>query len=110
MTDSMRTAIGETDRRRAIQVQYNVDNDITPQTIIKPIDMSLVAISEADYVTVSLEAEEPAADLSPEQLERYLTELEEKMREAAKRFEFEKAADLRDRIKALRTKAVTSPV
>ncbi len=110
MTDSMRTAIGETDRRRAIQVQYNVDNDITPQTIIKPIDMSLVAISEADYVTVSLEADEPAADLSPEQLERYLSELEEKMREAAKRFEFEKAAELRDRIKALKTKAVTSPV
>ena len=53
-------------------------------------------------VTVSLEAEEPAADLSPEQLERYLTELEEKMREAAKRFEFEKAAELRDRIKALK--------
>jgi excinuclease ABC subunit B len=109
MTDSMRNALGETDRRRAIQVQYNEDNGITPQSIIKPIDMSLVAISEADYVTVSLEAEEPAADLSPEQLERYATELEGKMREAAKRFEFEKAAELRDRIKALKTKAVISP-
>jgi excinuclease ABC subunit B len=102
MTDSMRSAIGETNRRRAIQVQYNEENGITPQTIVKPIDMSLAAISEADYVTVSLEAEEPAEDLSPEQLERYLAELEEKMREAAKRFEFEKAAQLRDRIKALK--------
>ena len=90
-------------------MEYNERNGIVPQSIIKPIDMSLVAISEADYVTVSLEAEEPAADLSPEQLERYATELEGKMREAAKRFEFEKAAELRDRIKALKTKAVISP-
>ena len=49
MTDSMKRAIGETDRRREIQVRYNVENNITPESIIKPIDMTLVAIAEADY-------------------------------------------------------------
>jgi excinuclease ABC subunit B len=104
MTVSMRTAIGETNRRRAIQTQYNVENHITPQTIVKPIDMTLVAISEADYVTVSLEPEEPAADVPPDQLDRYAVELEEKMREAARKFDFEKAAELRDRLKSLKAR------
>src|SRR5512140_2908621 len=57
MTDSMRRAIGETNRRRTIQEQYNLENNITPQSIIKPIDMSLVAIAEGDYVTVPVEPE-----------------------------------------------------
>ena len=51
-TDSMKRAIDETNRRRAIQEQYNEQNNITPQSIIKPIDMSLVRIAEGDYVTV----------------------------------------------------------
>ena len=57
MTDSMRRAIDETNRRRAIQVAYNEENGITPQSIVKPIDMSLVAIAEADYVTIPAEPE-----------------------------------------------------
>ena len=73
-----------------------------PQSIIKPIDMSLVRIAEADYVTVPLEAEDETAELPPEQRDRFITELEERMRDAARKFEFEKAAQLRDRIKALR--------
>jgi excinuclease ABC subunit B len=93
MTDSMRRAIGETDRRRAIQREYNIEHNITPQSIIKPIDMSLVAIAEADYVTVSVEDE---GDDVP------IAMLEDQMREAARKFEFEKAAKLRDRIKFLR--------
>ena len=104
MTGSMRTAIEETNRRRRIQVQYNEENNITPQSIIKPIDMSLVAIAEADYVTVPLEEEEEG-EVPPEQLERYIGELEQKMREAAKKFEFEQAAQIRDRIKALKGEA-----
>jgi excinuclease ABC subunit B len=106
MTESMRTAIEETNRRRRIQVQYNEENNITPQSIIKPIDMSLVAIAEADYVTVPLEEEEEG-EVPPEQLERYIGELEQKMREAAKKFEFEQAAQIRDRIKALKAKLVS---
>ena len=106
MTDSMRTAIDETNRRRRIQVEYNEENNITPQSIIKPIDMSLVAMAEADYVTVPLEEEEEG-EVPPEQLERYIGELEEKMREAARKFEFEQAAQIRDRIKALKAKLVS---
>src|SRR5277367_6187787 len=106
ITDSMRRAIGETERRRKIQSAYNEANNIVPQSIVKPIDMSLVAIAEADYVTVPLEPEDDAAELAPEQRERYLTELEERMREAAKKFEFEKAAQIRDRLKALRSRGL----
>jgi excinuclease ABC subunit B len=61
-----------------------------------------VAIAEGDYVTVPLEVDEEVEDLTPEQRIRYITELEEKMREAARKFEFEKAAQLRDRVKALK--------
>ena len=106
MTDSMREAIGETNRRRSIQVKYNEENHITPQSIVKPIDMTLVAIAEADYVTVPLE-EEDQGEVPPEQLERVIGELEQKMREAAKKFEFEKAAQVRDRVKALKARLVS---
>jgi excinuclease ABC subunit B len=103
ITDSMQRAISETERRRRIQEAYNQDNGITPQTISKPIDMSLVAVAEADYVTVPLEEEEDAAQLlTPEQRQSLIAELETKMRESAKTFEFEKAARFRDRIKALK--------
>ncbi|MGB9605107.1 MAG: excinuclease ABC subunit UvrB [Bryobacteraceae bacterium] len=109
VTESMRVAIEETNRRRRIQMQYNLEHNITPQSIIKPIDMSLVAIAEADYVTVPAEPEVPEAELSPEQLEETIRELEQRMREAARKFEFEKAAELRDRIKALRARLVLEP-
>jgi excinuclease ABC subunit B len=102
MTDSMKRALDETSRRREIQVEYNERNGITPQSIVKPIDMSLVAVAEGDYVTVSMEADEEVETLSPEQRQRYIGELEERMREAARKFEFEKAAQLRDRVKGLR--------
>jgi excinuclease ABC subunit B len=105
MTDSMKRALDETARRRRVQVEYNERNHIVPQSIIKPIDMSLIAIAEGDYVTVELEADEEVENLTTEQRDRYLGELEEKMREAARKFEFEKAAQLRDRLKALRTVA-----
>jgi len=102
MTDSMRRALDETDRRRRIQVEYSERNDITPQSIIKPIDMSLVAIAEADYVTVPLETEDDGTEMTPDQRLRLIGELEERMREAARKFEFEKAAQLRDQLKELK--------
>jgi excinuclease ABC subunit B len=85
MTDSMRRAIDETNRRRAVQVAYNQENDITPQSIIKPLDMALVAIAEADYVTVPVEPESPVEQLSPAQRDQLLKELEEQMKEAARK-------------------------
>jgi excinuclease ABC subunit B len=104
MTESMRRAIAETNRRRRIQSDYNEAHGITPQSIIKPIDMSLVAVAEADYVTVPIEETEieAALELPPAERERLIASLEEQMREAARKFQFEEAARLRDRIKALR--------
>jgi len=115
ITDSMGRAIRETDRRRELQQAYNEANNITPQTIIKPIDMSLVAVAEGDYVTVPLDdevspEEAAAAELSPEQRDALIADLERKMREAAKIFEFEKAAQFRDRIKALKATGVYEEV
>jgi excinuclease ABC subunit B len=106
MTDSMKRAIGETSRRRAIQVAYNEENHIIPQSIIKPLDMTLIRVAEGDYVTVPLEPESPTEEMSIEDREKYLAELEQQMREAAKHFEFEKAAQLRDRVKAIRSRAL----
>jgi excinuclease ABC subunit B len=108
MTESMRTAIGETSRRRTIQRGYNEAHNIIPQTIIKPIDMSLVAVAEGDYVTVPLEEDEGPIDVAPEQMEKYLAEIEERMREAARKFDFKQAALYRDRIKELKTRMVTN--
>ena len=102
MTDSMKRALEETARRRRIQEEYNEANHIVPQSIVKPIDMSLVAVAEGDYVTVELEADEEVESLTPEQKAKFLADLEEQMREAARKFEFEKAAQLRDRLKALK--------
>ena len=102
MTDSMRHALDETARRRRTQVEYNERYGITPQSIVKPIDMSLVAVAEGDYVTVPLEEDEDVEGLTPEQRLRFIGELEERMREAARQFEFEKAGQLRDRVKALK--------
>jgi excinuclease ABC subunit B len=102
MTDSMKKALDETSRRRRVQVEYNERNGIVPQSIIKPIDMSLVAVAEGDYVTVPLEADEDVEGLTLEQRQRFIGELEERMREAARKFEFEKAAQLRDRVKGLK--------
>ena len=103
LTGSMKRAIDETSRRRTVQRQYNEDHNITPQSIIKPIDMCLIAIAEGDYVTIPIEPEDPVEEMTPEQRVRFLGELEASMREAAKKFDFEKAAQIRDRIKALRT-------
>jgi excinuclease ABC subunit B len=100
-----RRAIDETDRRREKQVAYNEENGITPTTIIRAINDSLASILKAEYAdltdeetTESLRFEDQAA------LDLYINNLESDMREAAKKFEFEKAAKLRDTVKELRTK------
>ena len=102
MTDSMRRAISETDRRRRTQVAYNEENGITPQTIVKAIDSNLIKVAEADYVTPELDDGSGLNELTPEQRASLMEELEHKMREAAKNFDFETAAQFRDRLKALR--------
>jgi excinuclease ABC subunit B len=104
MTDSMKQAIGETDRRRTVQRAYNEEHGITPQSIIRHIDMSLVKILQAEYADLAEEIEGMPAFETQRQLDEYIARLESDMREAAKKFEFEKAAKLRDTIKDLRTK------
>ncbi|HEY4049688.1 MAG TPA: excinuclease ABC subunit UvrB [Acidobacteriaceae bacterium] len=104
MTDSMRRAIDETDRRRAVQRAYNEEHGITPTSIIRSLDMSLVNILKAEYSDLTTEDEQIPAFSSQQELDAYIARLESDMRESAKRFEFEKAAKLRDTIKELRTK------
>ncbi len=104
MTDSMQKALDETNRRRAIQRAYNEEHGITPESIVRPLDMTLVAVADADYVDLTNEAEGLPEFRSQEELESYIAKLESDMREAAKRFEFEQAARLRDTIRDLRTK------
>jgi len=107
-TDSMNQAIDETNRRRAKQISYNKENNITPTSIIKSVDMELAKIVEADYVTVPLDEAGLDAATSgvknEQQLAELLQQLETQMREAAKKFEFERAAQLRDRIRSLKQK------
>ena len=102
MTGSMAQAIEETNRRRAKQVAYNEANFITPQSISKSVDMKLAAIVEADYVTVPTGDFNDADITSEQKLGEVLAQLEIQMREAAKKFEFERAAALRDRIRTLK--------
>ena len=107
-TGSMEQAISETNRRRDKQTAYNKENNITPMSIIKSVDMDLARIVEADYVTIPLDdvvLDAATANIKTgDQLAEMLKQLEVQMREAAKKFEFEKAAQLRDRIRSLRQK------
>jgi excinuclease ABC subunit B len=102
MTRSMTQAIEETNRRRAKQTAYNTAHGITPESISKSVDMQLAAIVEADYVPVPLDDMDEQAIADPQQMAAAITQLENQMREAAKKFEFERAAQLRDRIRALK--------
>jgi len=104
VTESMQKAIDETNRRRAIQRAYNEQNGITPESIVRPLDMSLVEVAEADYADVLSETDGLPDFRSQEELDKHVAKLESEMREAAKRFEFEQAAKLRDTIRDLRNK------
>jgi excinuclease ABC subunit B len=101
VTESMKYAIDETRRRRELQEVYNRENGIVPRTIIKPIEATLVTAAEADYFKVPLELED-IEGYSAVQLGETIVRLEFEMRAHARKFEFEKAAELRDRIKYLR--------
>ena len=104
MTESMQRAIDETNRRREIQEAYNEENGITPQSVIRPTDMTLAGILKADYADLTEETGDMPDFATQQELDVYIGKLESDMREAAKKFEFEKAAKLRDTVKELRTK------
>jgi excinuclease ABC subunit B len=104
MTDSMRRAIDETDRRREKQVAYNEEHGITPQSVIRGLNDSLATVLKADYADLTEQDATLPEFGSQAELDLYIANLESDMREAAKKFEFEKAANLRDIVRELRTK------
>ena len=101
ITRSMENAIGETTRRRTIQEEYNTEHGITPTTIIKSIDATLVTAYEADYFKIPLDLDS-IEEYSPKKLKETINQLEADMRHAAKEMKFEQAAEIRDRLRYLR--------
>ena len=102
ITRSMKAMLSESERRRKKQQEYNLQYNITPESIQKSITNILASLYEADYVTVPLAAEEQAAYETSGDLRHDIERLEKAMREAAKKLEFERAAELRDQIMALK--------
>jgi excinuclease ABC subunit B len=100
VTESMRRAIDETERRRRLQTEFNKTHGITPQTVVKAIGNRLVEIYDADYVTVPVAAEN-AEKYVPEEIPKLVQRLKKQMKQAAENLEFEKAAELRDRIREI---------
>jgi len=107
VTDSMAAALRETERRRAIQARYNEEHGITPESIRSSIRELLQTVYERDYYTVEVEAPAAESFASPAELAKRIAEMEAAMRDAARRLDFEQAADLRDRVKALKRQQVT---
>jgi len=101
VTRSIQGAVGETNRRRAIQLEFNRQNNITPETVRKNISEGLAAVYEADYVDVSTVAEEVAEYVSPDEIDRRVEALNSKMKDAAEQLRFEDAAGFRDEIRRL---------
>ena len=102
VTKSMAKAIEETSRRRTLQQRYNEEHGITPESILKPVDSALLEMTGLDYYEIPVVSEELEQYSSPQAITKEIRELEAKMRKAARRFEFEKAAEYRDCVKHLR--------
>jgi len=106
VTESMEETRRETERRRALQASYNAEHGITPETIRSSIRELLQTVYERDYYTVDVDTPAEEAFASPADFERRVAELEAQMKDAARRLDFEQAAELRDRLRALRKRPV----
>jgi excinuclease ABC subunit B len=104
VTESMRMAMEETERRRGIQAEYNRVHDITPASVKKGIPALDYAVADLDYVQLELAAESVEPYGAAGATEQRLEQLEAEMKAAAKKLEFERAAELRNRIRALKLK------
>jgi excinuclease ABC subunit B len=102
VTESMRKALSETNRRRQLQQEYNARHGITPETIVKSIGQILGSVYEQDYPAIPTVADEAAELFTSEEVEREINKLSKAMKKAAQKLEFEKAAEMRDRIRELR--------
>jgi len=100
-TDSIRATVAETNRRREIQERYNVEHGITPTSVVKKISSLRESIWEQDYVTVPTKKEKAAAEVPPHELAGLVAALRREMKEASAKLDFERAAELRDRIREL---------
>lgn len=109
MTRSMQMTIDETNRRRSIQLKYNQEHGITPESIRKGIPETLRQMAEADYHTVAAVAEEGISYIPEYELPKLIQALEREMREASKNLEFERAAEIRDRLKGLKEAGIGVP-
>jgi excinuclease ABC subunit B len=98
----MRQAIGETERRRAVQEAYNAEHGITPASIVKNIGDVLSSVYERDYVTIPTAPDERDRFKNQGELSAFIADLERQMRQAATDLDFERAAQLRDRLRRLR--------
>jgi excinuclease ABC subunit B len=102
VTDSMRSALAETDRRRVLQQAYNVEHGITPQSIVKQIDEVMSSVYERDYLATPSIARGAERFRTQAELDAHIAKLQGEMKAAATNLDFEKAASLRDEIKRLR--------
>jgi excinuclease ABC subunit B len=103
ITDSLRFAIDETTRRREIQQKYNEEHGIEPATIIKSVDSDLVKMANLDYLDVPLPGQKSKLDLAAgEDIDKAISRLSKEMKDAAKNLDFEKAAEIRDRLRELK--------
>jgi excinuclease ABC subunit B len=109
MTDSMRSAIAEMDRRRALQQAYNEEHGITPQSIVKAIDDVMSSVSERDYFTPAVVGDGAERFRTQAELDAHIAGLQDGMRAAAANLDFEKAAAIRDDIKRLRNPELAFP-
>jgi excinuclease ABC subunit B len=108
-TNSMRLAISETSRRRAIQAAYNVEHNITPQSIVRAIDAVMSSVYERDYLTPAATIDGTERFHNQQQLDAHIVKLQAQMKAAAANLDFEKAAALRDDIKRLRNPELGLP-
>jgi excinuclease ABC subunit B len=104
MTASMKSAIGETERRRALQASYNAEHGITPESVVRQIDDVMSSVYERDYVTTPALRDERDVFRTQADLDAEIARLESDMKAAAANLDFERAATLRDRVKTLRSR------
>ncbi|HYI09724.1 MAG TPA: excinuclease ABC subunit UvrB [Thermoanaerobaculia bacterium] len=103
ITDSLRFAIDETTRRRAVQQKYNEEHGIEPATIIKSIDSDLVKMANLDYLDVPLPGQKSKLDIAGgEDIDKAISRLTKEMKDAAKNLDFERAAEIRDKLRELK--------
>jgi excinuclease ABC subunit B len=104
VTASMKAALSETERRRARQAAYNEEHGITPQSVVREIDDVLSSVYERDYGPTPPAREEREAFRTQAELDAHMAALESQMKSAAANLDFERAAGLRDKLKALRSR------